>query len=182
MDTKIAIELIRNALNGVSKSGVQFVQISALLTYLSDLERNAPLATEAVKFQHESNLAFYKSQQEADLEMFRSVVGAGKTAVTICILVNGGAAVALLTLIGNMYAKSQDVLLIKPSMLIALVVFSAAVLSAAVASGTSYLTQYCFHHKWQRSGFGFQTASILLIIMSYVLFGIGVVAAYHAFI
>jgi hypothetical protein len=96
MDTKQAIDQIRAALDGVSKSGVESVQISAFLTYLSELERNAPLATEAVKFQHESNLALFKSQHEANLEMFRSVIVAGKTAISTCILINGGAHLSFL--------------------------------------------------------------------------------------
>jgi hypothetical protein len=74
MEAKHVIEHIRAELNKTSKSGIQFIEVSALLTFLSELERAAPAATEDVKFQYESQLAFHRSQQEASLEMFRSAI------------------------------------------------------------------------------------------------------------
>jgi len=181
MDTKQAINQIRAALDGVSKSGVQSVQISALLTYLSELERNAPLATEAVKFQHESNLAFYKSQHETNLEMFRSVIGAGKTAVSTCILINGGAAVTLLAFIGNIYSKSQAAVSIPKGLTTALAAFSFAVLLAGIAAGIGYLAQRDFHRNSQKQENIFNRIGIGCVAVAYFLFGVGVVAAYYTF-
>jgi hypothetical protein len=181
MDTKQAIDQIRAALDGVSKSGVESIQISAFLTYLSELERNAPLATEAVKFQHESNLALFKSKHEANLEMFRSVIGAGKTAVSTCILINGGAAVALLAFIGNIYSKSQAAVSIPKGLTTALAAFSFAVLLAGIAAGIAYLAQREFHRNLQKQENNFNRISILCVTVAYMLFCVGIVAALCAF-
>jgi hypothetical protein len=181
MDTKQAIDQIRAALDGVSKSGVQSVQISALLTYLSELERNAPLATEAVKFQQESNLAFYKSQHETNLEMLRSVIGAGKTAVSTCILINGGAAVTLLAFIGNIYSKSPSAVSVPKGLSTALAAFSFAVLLAGTSAGIGYLAQRDFQRNPQKQENNFNVISILFVAVAYILFGVGIVAAHYTF-
>ena len=180
MDAKDAIAHIRKALDEVLASGQQFVHVPTLLQFLFEVERDAPIASETRKLQHESNLTAYRAQHEASLEMFRSVLAAGKAALTASILVNGGASVALLAFLGNSWKANIG----QPAqaLVFAMVLFAAGVLAGAIASGLTYVTQFCYSREWARSGVGFHIGTIILVAISYVLFACGIVTAYHAFL
>lgn len=114
--------------------------------------------------------------------MLRSVVESGKTALTTSILVNGGATVALLAFLGNLISKSPSQLLPMQTLLVAsLMSFAAGVLAGAVATGTTYVTNYCYTAAWRPWGIGFHVLTVVLVAGAYVAFLGGVVAAYHAF-
>ena len=72
--------------------------------------------------------------------MFKAVIESGKTALTTVMLVNGGAAVALLAFIANMAAKVDSPIKLY-AIAGALMWFVMGVLLAALATGTTYLTQ-----------------------------------------
>ena len=180
MDTKELIANIRAALANVQASGQQFVAVQSLLQYLFELERGAPEANEVRRLQHESSLAFYRAEHEAGLQMLRSVIDSGTTALTSSILINGGATVALLAYAANLFSKGQTSNL-GAALVTALVCFAFGVLSGAVAAGAGYITQYCYYRRWNRSAAGFHIGSVVLIVASYALFAGGVIAAYHAF-
>ena len=182
MEAKLVIGLIRTELEKAKKSGIQFIDANALLTYLSELERAAPAATEAVKFQHESELAFRRLQHESSLEMFRSVIESGKTALKTCILVNGGAAIALLAFIGNIFSKSQVNNSVPQGLANALLDFSGGVWLGALSSGLTYLSQGGYHRNCPKMARVFNSIGISFVAIAYILFGVGVFAAYHAFV
>jgi hypothetical protein len=180
VDTKETIAKIRAALNEVQKNGQELVSVPALLEYLSNLEANAPEAAELRKLQHESNLAQYRAEHESSLEMFRSVIESGRTALTSCILVNGGATVALLAYLGNLLSKNPDATAPKP-LVLGLINFAVAVLLGALATGLRYLSQATYNGGHDLAGLSFTVASAVFVAAAYVLFGIGVWNAYVAF-
>ncbi|MGA3164120.1 MAG: hypothetical protein ABSD77_08020 [Verrucomicrobiota bacterium] len=180
MEAKHIIEHIRTQLNKASASGIQYIEVSALLAFLSELERAAPAATEDVKFQHESQLAFHRSQHEASLEMFRSVIDAGRTALKTCILINGGAAIALLAFIGNLYSKGN--VSIAPGLTSALIHFSIGVFLAGLTSGFTYLAQGCFHRNRIKMGEIFNWIGISFVVFAYFLFLVGIFEAHCSFL
>lgn len=107
METSEAIEEIRKAISDVQSKGQDFVHIPALHTFLQSLEKDAKLSADGRKLQHESKMDWYKAQRQSDLEVFKSVISTGQTALKTSFLVNGGAAVALLAFIGNVWSKVQ---------------------------------------------------------------------------
>jgi len=67
-----------------------------------NLEDAARFATEHAKLQHASNLALYEAQAASARELFKSVITTAMVAIKSLILINGGAAVALLAFIGHL--------------------------------------------------------------------------------
>ena len=181
MELRDGLNRLRTDLGALLQQGQQFVQIPALLDYLSSLESEAPAISQANELQHQSQLAYHRAVHETNLEMFKSVIEAGRTAVTTAILVCGGATAALLAFVGNFQTKlpGSEV----PAALIgALMCFATGVVLAAMASGSRYVTQVCYSSGWHRSALGFNATSISLVIGSYVAFIAGIVAAYHGFV
>jgi len=181
METSDAFNQIRTDLGLLLQQGQEFVHIPAFLAYLNGLEQSALALSQAAELQHQSQLAHYRATHESDLEMFKSVLETGKTAVTTAILVSGGATVAMLAFVGNLQAKLRAEPISTP-VVVALILFAAAVLSAAAGSGARYLSQACYASHWQRSAVSFHVACIVLVVASYGLFAAGVVSAYHGFI
>jgi hypothetical protein len=180
MDTNELIRDIRASLDEVQKGGQKFVSIEALIGYLSTLGGSATVSADARKLQHDSALAKYRADHESSLEMFRAVLESAKTALTSCILVNGGATVALLAYVGNLLSNNPRA--VAPhALVLALVEFAFAVLLSAFATGLRYIGQAAFAKGQERVGNNMIVATTLLVVAAYVLFGFGVWNAYVAF-
>ena len=173
-------ELI-NAVRDLQRGGVDSIAIIPLLDYLAKLETDTEAIQELNKLQHESNLAQFKAENDRYLEMFRSVYETAKTALTTSILVNGGASVALLSFMGNAQHKGGG-LPVSCWIISSLIAFSTGVIAGAVATGTTYTTQYCYANKFMRSAISFHILSIGLVVGSYVAFIWGIISAYHGFL
>lgn len=195
MSEVTSIQKVRAAVVDVEQSGQKSVDIQALLNFLTSVESELPLDIEMMKLNHATKLAHdkalhdgalaqYKAEVDGQNEMFRSVIDTGKTALTTSILVNGGATVALLALIGNLLAKAVpgQAAILAPGLLSAVVSFAAGVLLGAVATGATYCTQYCYHHEHSKSATTFHIATFVFVVSTYVAFAIGVGLAYHGFI
>lgn len=180
MEVKDAIENIRGALAQLDGQGQQLVSTAALRRYLDALEIDAGISSEVRKLQHESNLAQYKASRDLSLAMFNAVIGFGQAALKTSLVVNGAAAIALLTFIGNIWTKTQTPEVAR-SLSSALVLFSLGALAAAVSTVTTYLTQGCYQHHLTKTGIAFHVVTLLLISASYVVFGFGISEAYTAF-
>ena len=182
MDTSSPFSKLHEALLDVQQSGQRNIDIQALQTFLHSIERNAPLNLEISKLQQDSRLAQYKADRDVGLEMLRAVLAAGQSALTTSILVNGGATVALLALIGNLYSKSSgSAFSVLDPLVLALVAFAIGVLFGAVATGATYATQYCYAMRFARSAKVFHLLTVGLVLISYLFFAAGIVGAYHAF-
>ena len=186
-----AVNIIRKAVQEVKDRGQHVVSVDALLSYLqkvakqfedADKEPQPSLEVDLAVFraQHERDLAQFHAQQVCDLEMFRSVIGYGREALGRALLINGAAAAALLAFIGNIWTKTitpPSVTAITASILW----FSFGVLVAALATGSSYCTQYFYSHSSPRRGRFFQVLCVLLVLSSYAVFLVGAIESYSAF-
>lgn len=181
METHEAIKEIKLALSSVQSEGQEFVHIPALNNFLDGLEKSATLYKDTVKFQHESNMEWYKAQRQVDLEMFKSVMQTGQTALRTSFLINAGAAIALLAFIGNIWNKAQSSNVIK-ALANSLCIFSIGVLFVAIATGTTYLTQNAYAFNWKKTGITINIFTILFVISSYITFLFGLIYIYKAFI
>jgi hypothetical protein len=182
MDAHSPIHRLREFLQKLRLEGQESVDIDQLLEFLSSIGSSRSLDPELRKLQHESNLAKYKADVDGELEMFRSVIDAAKVALSTSILINGGASVSLLALIGNLAAKAESTFTaVQSTLVVAMAAFAGGVLSGALATGTTYLAQYCYQWEWKRAGAAFHALTILLIVAAYAAFATGIYFAYWSF-
>lgn len=191
MENEELIGQIRQDVRAVREKGQQVIDAAALDAYLLELQKTASLTKEErqqahqsqlehFKATHASNLAQYAVQNQAALEMLRSVITLGQGALRAAMLINGGAAVATLGFLSNAWTKG-----VPPAILAGLpqsmLFFVFGVLAAAVASGFTYLSQEAFASEQRRFGQIMRAVVIALVIVSYVLFGLGSWKAYAVF-
>lgn len=192
MEIEELIRQVRNDVKAVREKGQQVIDATALDTYLAELEETASLTKaerarahesqmENFKATHQSNLAHYSAQNQHALEMFRTVVTVGQGALRSPMLINGGAAVAILGFLSNAWAKGVPSAVLR-NLPNALLLFTAGVLAAALASGFAYLAQQAFTSGQERSGKRIRALVIARVVVSYLLFGSGAWEAYVAFI
>ncbi len=128
---------------------------------------------EDCKTEQERN-AFISSK----LEEFKATISLAQTALKIPILINGGAAIAILALIGNTWNGNSLAADLAKSLLF----FSFGVLVAAIGTGVSYLTQYRFQYEDKDiTGHICRYAAIAGVVSSYIFFLAGACWAYFVF-
>ena len=180
METKEAIDKLKSDLAEVKAQGQATVAIEALENYLAGLEKDDLVSIELRKLDHQRSLAYYDAQAKFKIEMFKSVIDAGKEALNAALLINGGAVVAFLGFLGSMLSKSgSESLGLK--LTIPLLSFSSGVLFSALSFGMRYLCQFFYERKCVKTGHSFNILTILLAITAYTVFGYGVYMAYAAF-
>lgn len=191
MNGKEIIKDIQDAVNDVKQKNEDVISVDALLNYLAALENDVSGIDENNNRQHlakleeyraenERNIAHYNAQQLHAVEMFRSVISYGAAALKSSILINGGAAVALLAFIGNVWNKGLVQASVTPLMS-AIVYFSFGVLAAAIGTAASYLTQYCYGEEHNKTGTAFHVLTVICVIGAYAMFSFGVLDAHEAF-
>jgi hypothetical protein len=182
-DPQPSFQRVKKALTDLQSDGQGSVAIAPLLEFIERAEADSPFDGEILRMHHENELARMKLNQDGSLEMFRSVIETAKVALTTSILVNGGATVALLALVGAVIGKASGNSSIPPAALVyALISFALGVLAGAIATGTTYCSQYCYHQEFNRSASAFHAVTVILVLASYVAFLSGVASAYHGFI
>ncbi len=192
MHAKEIIKIIKDAVLEVKAANQDVISVDAMANYLDALKKDVESVEEADKkkfeadiavfrAEHERNLAHYKAQQLHAVELFRSVISYGQAALKSAMLINGGAAAALLAFIGNVWIKgvSPDAV---SSLTSAIAYFAFGVLVAAIGTAGSYFTQYCYSGSFQRAAIVFHTLTVLIVLCSFVLFGFGVFESYQAFV
>jgi hypothetical protein len=147
---------LRGIVDDLKTKGVESIPSDNLIRYLDerlrDLSTSAAPPSEATIERYKAELLKWveehKNIHAQGIEMFRSVIQAGQSALRTAFLMNGGASVALLAFIGHLSSVApQKVRLLAPS----LVVFVSGVLVAALASGVTYLSQW-FYAQWFYAG------------------------------
>jgi hypothetical protein len=134
---------------------------------------------------HSSDLTYYNAQVAFEVanytESFKAVIQAGQTALKSAILINGGAAVALLAFIGSLWSSSPSIKVVE-SLSSSMQFFVFGVLSSAIATGIVYLAQYAnmLKKSWTFRILNF--ISIILVIFSYICFVTGSYYGFQAFL
>jgi hypothetical protein len=198
------VEEVRGVLKELKEQGQTNIPIINLENYINNVERTVLSSNSQSIENKERELLFLKQKFERDieayryktlasLEMFRSVIEAGMNALKSAILINGGAAIALLTLMGEITQKNTPNLEFN-KLGLSLFVFIVATGFAGAASGLRYLTQavYAWHYESQLRGnpnkylsyLGtfFNTVTVVLGIASFVGFFCGGWHAYQALV
>jgi hypothetical protein len=138
-------------------SRVSIASLRALLTHLAraNAEANAELIPYNVRLlQYEKQLSAWVSAQEADaaerLELFRSVISSGQAAIKALILINGGAAVAMLAFLGQLSLRSPAIPL--GPFYSSLIFFCYGLGCAGAAAGATYFSQSAYLAERSRLG------------------------------
>ncbi|MBV1898641.1 MAG: hypothetical protein KUG63_04625 [Cycloclasticus sp.] len=181
-----AIEVIteiREALSQTKEQGHSTVSIDAMENYLMLFDKDVENDTYYKSLNHEAELAKFKAENDRNiahannetahsLEMFKSVITAGQSALKASMLINGGAAAALLAFTGKIW-KSPTTEVVANSLTSSIFIFCLGVLCAALATGTTYLSQLAFSSDSPKLGHSINAFNILIVLSSFVLFGFG---------
>ncbi|WP_416355544.1 hypothetical protein ACLNGM_15000 [Aureimonas phyllosphaerae] len=177
---------LRAEIEALKEGGAQVIEVDNLLNYLRGIEASPePEPPEATLERYKAELAqgveAYKYTTAATLEEFRSIIQMGQTATRFMVLINGGAAIAILALLGNLARLDGNAVQNYASCLLP---FVAGTLGGALVAGFTYLSQACFASKkpWvQKLGYAFQATCIALGIAAFSAFGVGSWWTYEAF-
>lgn len=178
---------LKEEIQGFAAQGQDSIKVETLLTGLDNFltspeDENEEFQIEKLKAHLQAQVEVEKYNYSANLEMFKSVIQTGQSAIKANMLLNGGAAVALLAFIGKLADVNPGRI---PLFALPLTVFVIGAFLATLLSGLTYLTQLTFSEdgKWRdRAGYTLQGISILSGLGSLILFGYGTHLAYGAFI
>ncbi|WP_415904731.1 hypothetical protein ACMXYW_16420 [Neptuniibacter sp. QD48_55] len=209
MEAKRLLEIMREDFDSFESEGIETLKIERLKNYLgffeehidktSDLpdvasreerERPSEIGLESFKQDQENYRAHGGWVNATNLEVFKSVLMTGQSALKASLIVNGGAALALLAFLGKIWGVGgvSEAAAIG-SLSVALKFFCYGVLVASVATGLTYINQvvYGYEPSKVRKGFGvFLNVLVALIVFaSYLAFYYGIdraVAAFNRFV
>lgn len=197
MNAAEEIKNIKKTLEDLRAQGQETVSINRLIQYLGEVEglAVADVANQKAaqqKFENDCEIAKLRSPHE--VEMFKSVIEAGLNALKSAIVINGGAAVALLAFVGGQITKygpnDQKVLL--SCFGYSLLAFIIGTGSAGMASGARYLAQFSYARAldslsrgskstiWLGTGHTINVISVLLGLASFASFFVGGYLSYEA--
>lgn len=188
------LKTIENAVIQEKQKGQQVVSIDALLNFTQSIRgqmgtpQDPPIdlviITTQWKNENDRNIAQYNAQSASALEMFKSVIAYGQLTLKSSLLINGGAAVAMLAFISNLWGKVSEPLAIY-HLAKALTMFASGVLSAGIAIGVTYLTQCGYEREGINNTYKFlaraaHLLALIITITSFGLFALGICQAYEA--
>lgn len=187
MHAKDVIKDIRAALNQTKSEGHSTVSIDAMENYLSLFDKDVDVDTYYKSLNHEKLLTEFKAHNDRNIahannvtthnvEMFKSVISAGQSALKASMIINGGGAVALLAFTGKIWATATSAL-VANSLTTSIFIFCVGVLLSAFATGTTYLSQFAFSADKNKIGNTINSLSIISILGAYISFCYGAYTA-----
>lgn len=209
MDLNDVIAKIEKDVRAGKEIGQQSIDIDKMLSYLEQLKLSAGAELETARFRaqfaHERQQAYCNDLNQKSADMFKSVLETGGSAIKSVILINGGAAVGLLTFLGNLAGKEKVGGLVV-ALGSCLQWFGWGVLAGALGMGFRYASQSNYgrslyinialaiansgkenpdpipKNKFDERGSIFEIASFASTALSYILFGIGLWQTASAFL
>jgi hypothetical protein len=185
MEANELIEVVSKELDRFKGGGNATVSVDGMQKYIESLRSEVSASSEYRRQAHEGSLAHYATVSEYNLEMFRSVMEAGRHAIQALLLINGGAVVAMLGMLTNLSGKpTGDVL--GRLLALPLLQFGIGVLLAAVCFALRYFSQDAYSasedqkDKFQTAGHVLKFAAIAAGIGGYFAFGLGIANSYIA--
>lgn len=192
MNAQEVIAVIARSVQDQKERGVDALPVRALeavLVKISEMVKasgSEPVSSgelERYKVQLASHLEQQKRDHEWNIELMRGTLAYGQFALKSSLLVNGGATVALLAFLGNVWTVAE------PSRIVmaitnVLLVFGFGVFSAVVAAGAGYFAQAGYSKEFGRHSIKIGTiahwAAGIFALASFGLFGLGIWTAAHA--
>jgi len=145
------LHIIKDDFDALKKEGQNEINIDALINYLNTLdtqkERDKDVELEHLRTINQSNLNLQQHNLEAYLETFKATLTAGSNVVKMLMLVNGGAAIALLAFIGNIWTK-DNISDYVPFLSVSLKYFCFGVAASLGCAGFTYFCQLTVSHNY----------------------------------
>ena len=116
---------------------------------------------------------------DKSIEMFRSLIDSAKDALRASMIINGGAVLALLSLLGNI--DNSNLKNISSDLSQAMGIFALGVLSTSIAYGLRYIAQFSYAHKKTNLGHILKIITIAAVLSAHIAFFTGVWITYEAF-
>jgi len=178
------VEVLRGAVANTKEAGVKQVSIADLEAFsarLAETVARTPAdaaagdaAMEAYRAELSAWVSTRQQDHEHNLEMLRATITTGQSALKSALLINGGAAVALLAFIGSSWS-SNKIAEALPDISAALLLYVFGVLAAAVAAGATYLSQAGYGNEFGKVsrcvGYIGHVLAVVGVLASYILFG-----------
>ena len=184
MKSTEVVEILRGAVANTKEAGVKQVSIADLEEFsarLAETVARTPAdaaAGDAAMEAYRAELSAWVSSRQQDhehnLEMLRATITTGQSALKSALLINGGAAAALLAFIGSAWS-SNKIAEALPNISAALLLYVFGVLAAAVAAGATYLSQAGYGNEFGKAskcvGYIGHVLAVVGVLASYILFG-----------
>ncbi|UWS68437.1 hypothetical protein [Pseudomonas mosselii] len=178
---------LRAEIQELSEKGQESIQCESLTSALDHFIQSNPAESDAIQIERfkadlQKNIEIEKHNNSASLESFKSIIASGQNAIKTTLLLNGGAAVALLAFIGKLSESNQSKI---PDFALSLTIFVIAALCSGISSGTTYISQslYDTDEKWHELFANlFRYIAITAGAGSLALFAYGIYDSYHSFI
>ncbi len=185
MSAKSFATQMRLLIEDIKSKGTAAIYCDNLISYLKEVENSPEVELtlaelERYKADLQNWIESNKYQHERDIEMFRSVITAGQSAIKSSFLLNGGAAIATLAFIGHLVQFNLEKVAVFSACLLP---FTYGVLAVAVTSGLTYLSEWFYASSNQKViewdiGFKLNIACIVLALSSYGFFVWGMCLSY----
>lgn len=117
----------------------------------------------------------YKAQLQIWVEKYKNSIDAGKNAIKMAFLINGGVSLALLTFIGTIFQTNKSLSI---ELFSSLLYFVVSIFLIGISSGIIYLTHSAINLEKPKTSMILEVITVLLISFSYLLFGYGVYNIY----
>jgi hypothetical protein len=184
MKSTEVVEVLRGAVANTKAAGVKQVSIADLEAFSARLVETVArtpadaAAGDAAMEAYRAELSAWVSSRQQDhehnLEMLRATITTGQSALKSALLINGGAAAALLAFIGSAWS-SNTIAEALPDISAALLLYVFGVLAAAVAAGATYLSQAGYGNEFGKAsrcvGYIGHVLAVVGVLASYILFG-----------
>ena len=174
------VKELRGAVDQLQAQGHFLIPAPELSRSLRTIENALQGDNSAQTAQELVKAANIKVQTESYLDTIRSIVPAAHTAVNILLITNGGAAVAILALLGNIWKEIQGKS-ISTALTHALLLFGGGVVFAAICSVSIYFNLYSLASASEGWARFFRIVAIMVWFVSATFFATGCWRAYEAF-
>ncbi|MFM9850603.1 MAG: hypothetical protein ACKVP3_26175 [Hyphomicrobiaceae bacterium] len=126
------------------------------------------------RLRYEPTRLQYEAESRLSVVSYEAVMKFSDITIRSLLILNGGAALAVLTFASNTAKTGSNTALAA-----AVFYFGIGAALSVATSALSYLGQSCFTQNWNRSGYAFQIAAILFGATSLGLFAWGMLDASH---
>ncbi|MFA0240174.1 MULTISPECIES: hypothetical protein [Vibrio] len=185
------IDEVRNALQQLRNKEQENISIDAMDNYMAQLSKRTETSYEIDKLKHDQNLAEFQAENSRNIahsqnvsahsvELFKSVITAGQAALKASMVINGGAAAALLAFTGKIWTEGSSVN-VTSALSLSILIFCAGLLTAAFATATTYLSQLCYGHHKDKIGHAINAVTIVVVLGSFVCFAYAAYTAASSF-
>jgi len=180
MEPNEAVGIVEGWLTDVQNSGATTVAIAVLQRDLARLKQEVGASVEDYKLNHQGRIAEFQAQALRRSDLTRGLLDSGREALNALVLVNGGAAVALLGVLGAIVGRPSAAAN-SEQLALPLLLFGLGVLLGVVGFGMRYISWAALDAAKNRLAIATTWIAAILVVVGYVSYGFGVYQAYAHF-